>query len=404
MGKRTRRMTAAKTAAAVPLADAPFARPSRADRRRVLLVTPGGLGERGGIGRLVNHIVGHCEAAGIGPGFIVIDPWGPRNLALMPFFFVRALAQIVWHVARGRVALMHVNMASWGSVARKGPIVQLARALRVPVVLHLHAGDFETFYGALPRIGQRYVRGLFAHCDRLIVLGEPWRRFLREVAGIPDRRILVLENAVAGPPAPPVRPMDGPCRLLFLGRIEPEKGIGELIEALADPRLRPFDWRASLGGAGDIAGYRRQAERAGIAERVEFLGWRPEAEARDLLGACDIFVLPSHFEGLSMAVLEAMAYGLAIVCTPVGSIPSAVEDEVSALFVPVGDAPALAGALLRLIAAPDLRARLQAAAREGFNRKFDIGLYCSVLEHTYDEVLGERHNSTGRFSGRHDPW
>lgn len=395
MGKRTPRMTAAA---------AEFAPGARTGGRRVLLVTPGGLGERGGIGRLVNHIVAHCEAAGIGPGFIVIDPWGPRNLALMPFFFVRALVQIVWHVARGRVALMHVNMASWGSVARKGPIVQLARALRIPVVLHLHAGDFETFYGTLPRIGQRYVRGLFARCDRLIVLGEPWRRFLREVAGIPDRRILVLENAVAGPPAAPDRRHDGPCRLLFLGRIEPEKGVGELIAALADPRLRPLDWRASLAGAGDIAAYRRQAEQAGIAERVEFLGWQPEAEARALLDACDIFVLPSHFEGLSMAILEAMAYGLAIVCTPVGSIPSAVEDEVSALFVPVGDAAALASALLRLIAAPALRAQLQAAARDGFNRKFDIGLYCSVLEHTYDEVLGERLDTAGRFSGQHDPW
>jgi glycosyltransferase involved in cell wall biosynthesis len=352
-------------------------------------VTPGGLGERGGIGRLVNHIVGHCRAAGVGPGFIVIDPWGPRNLALMPLFFVRALAQIVWHVARGHVALMHVNMASWGSVARKGPIVQLARALRVPVVLHLHAGDFEAFYGRLPRIGQRYVRGLFARCDRLIVLGEPWRRFLREVAGIPDRRILVLENAVAGPPDAPVRAGGGPCRLLFLGRIEPEKGVGELIAALGDPRLRALDWHASLAGAGDIATYRRQAEQAGIADRLAFLGWQPEAEARTLLDACDIFVLPSHFEGLSMAVLEAMAHGMAIVCTPVGSIPSAVEDEVSALFVPVGDAHALAGALSRLIDTPALRARLQAAARDSFNRKFDIGLYCSVLEHTYDEVVGE---------------
>lgn len=366
---------------------------------RILLVTPGGLGERGGIGRLVNHIVAHRGRRGAGPDFIVIDPYGPRNLAVMPLFFARGLVQIVWHILCRRVDLVHINMASWGSVVRKGIIVHLVHLLRRPIVLHLHAGDFESFYGALPRPAQWFVRGLFARADRLIVLGEPWRRFLRE-HGFADARITVLTNAIQGPEAEPERRQDRPCRLLFLGRIEPEKGVGELIDALASAPLRALDWHATLAGAGDIARYRRQAEAGGVASRIDFAGWQDEPAARALLADSDIFVLPSHFEGLSMAILEAMAFGLAIVCTPVGSLPDAVEDGVSGLFVPVGDTAALAASLAALIANPERRAALQIAARSDFKRKFDIALYCSVLERIYDEVLGERIGACSGFRPR----
>ena len=374
-------------------------------RKRVLLVTPGGLGERGGIGRLVTHVTGHWARTGTGPDCTIIDPYGPRNLALAPFFFLRALLQVLWYVLRGRVALTHVNMASWGSVIRKGIIVHLAAILRIPVVLHLHAGDFEAFYGALRPCGQRFVRGIFARADRLIVLGEPWRRFLVDRLGICENRVTILENAISGPLEPPARrEHSGPCRLLFLGRIEEEKGIHELLAALADPRLVGLSWEATLAGAGAVERFRAEAERLGLGSRVAFVGWQPEPAARSLLACSDVFILPSHFEGLSMALLEAMAFGLAIVCTPVGSLPVAVQDGVSALFVPVGDAERLAGALAGVIEDAALRARLQEAARDRFNEKFEIGHYCSALARLYEDVLREKTGMRAHMSAERNPW
>lgn len=364
--------------------------------KRILLITPGGLGERGGIGRLVTHITGYWARTGTGPSCTVIDPYGPRKLALMPIFLASALFQILWYALSGRVALAHINMASWGSAIRKGVILHLATILRIPIVLHLHAGDFEAFYQALSPFWRRRIRGMLARADRLIVLGEAWRIFLRDVMGLPEYRIIVLENAVAGPERVPSRIGDGPRRLLFLGRIEEEKGIPELLAALAHPRMKGLDWKATLAGAGDIARFAAEAGRLGISSRVEFAGWQPEPEAKALLARSDIFVLPSHFEGLSIAVLEAMAYGLAIVCTPVGSMPSAVEDRSSALFVPVGDIEALANALAEAIEDGALRTRLQKAAWDRFNEKFDIGLYCSTLVHIYGDVLRERAERCGR--------
>ena len=92
------------------------------------------------------------------------------------------------------------------------------------------------------------------------------------------------------------------------------------------------------------------AESLGLAEAVHFLGQRQDVP--DLLNAMDIFVLPSYSEGVSLALLEAMAAGLPVIATAVGGLPEVVEDGVTGLLIPPRDAEALAGALERLLADP----------------------------------------------------
>ena len=89
-----------------------------------------------------------------------------------------------------------------------------------------------------------------------------------------------------------------------------------------------------------------------------------------------------------MALLEAMAFGCAIVATPVGDTPEAISDGVSGLLVPVGDRAALVSALERLVTDVPLRTRLQAAARQRFCEKFEIAAYCDRLTRLYRELSG----------------
>lgn len=370
-----------------------------ANRRAVFIVSPGGLKERGGIGRMVSNFTRHWDETASGPAYRVIDPWGPRRLIVMPFYFAAALVQILWQALFGRIALLHVNITSWGSVLRKGVIVWLGHWLKIPIVLHLHAGDFLTFYERLPALGKLWTMSVLNRADRLVVLSEGWRRTLAEGLDIDLERLVVLPNAVPGPPEAVLsrRQLAGegntegnPCGILFMGRLEPAKGVPELIDALADPRLASCDWRASLLGAGAIDDYRRQAARLGIEDRLEFAGWRDSAAVERRLAEAQIFVLPSHFEGLSMALLEALAFGLAVVATNVGAAEEIIEDGVSGLLIPVGDHEALVTSLLRLVSDPILRAALQRGARRRFNESFDISTYCRKLERIYDDVLRDR--------------
>jgi len=341
------------------------------------------------MGRVVSSFTRHWQETGSGPEFRIVDPYGSEASVLRsPLYLARALALIVRSGLRRHIDLLHVHVSTRGSVLRKGLAVLTARPLRIPVVLHLHGADFDHFYRRLPRPVRRMTASLFRTADRVVVLGEYWRRFLVEELGLDETRIDVLLNAVRGPDALALGRRGGrTCRLLFMGRIEREKGIPELLAALGSPAVADLPWSIRLAGIGDAAPFERQADALGIGDRVEFVGWVSPETIYGWLEECDVFVLPSHREGLSMAVLEAMAYGLAVVTTPVGAHREAIDNGVDGVLVPVGDVEALAAALERVIGDEGFRGRLQAGARARFLRDFRIDAYCDRLKAIYASAL-----------------
>lgn len=349
----------------------------------IYLISPGGRREKGGMGRVVDTIAGdlasHCPELPVA----VVDTYGPGPFHLMPFHFAAALGRLAWAFAAGRAQLAHVHMAEYGSVLRKGLVMGLATLFRVPVVLHLHGGRFPEQYRRASRPLRWALRRVIGMAGEVVVLGETWRSFVeQEFAGCAGR-VTVLHNAVPGPAVMPPRPEGGPVRLLFLGRLVPLKGLSVLFEALAGEALRARDWTLTIGGDGDLDRYRAEVERFGLADRVRFAGWLDREGCAAALGAAQVVVQPSFTEVLPMAVLEAMAHGLAIVATPVGNVPDAIAAEETGLLVPPGDPAALAAALCRVIDDAALRERLGAGARARFEAAFDVTAYRGRLLELY---------------------
>jgi glycosyltransferase involved in cell wall biosynthesis len=274
-------------------------------------------------------------------------------------------------------------MAANGSTLRKGLLVYLASSFGVPVLLHLHGGDVEIFYRALGPRPRRALVGMLARADGIVVLGSYWRHFIVEELRLDPGRVHVLPNGVPDPGRRASAEAPAACRILFLGDVCDNKGIPELLAALARPQLRPLAWQMLLAGKGDSARYQALAGSLGIGERVSFLGWVPGKAANELLASSDVLVLPSRFEGLPMVVLEAMAHGLSVIATPVGAVPDAITHEETGLLVAVGDSAELAEALRRVIADATLRRRLERAARERFLRSFQITAVTQQLEAIY---------------------
>ena len=149
-----------------------------------------------------------------------------------------------------------------------------------------------------------------------------------------------------------------------VARLVPQKGIDVLIHALAQTVGEARDWTLTLVGDGpEREALERQVQQAGLQEQVQFLGFRSDPQT--FLLQAGVFVLPSRFEGMPNALLEAMAAGLAVVVTDASPGPlEVVVHGVSGLVVPSDDPSALADALDRLAADPLLRERLGGAARE----------------------------------------
>lgn len=270
-----------------------------------------------------------------------------------------------------RAPLVHIHLASRASFWRKAIVCAMARIRRRPYVLHVHGAEFSKFYheecGA---ISKWIVRHTLERAALLLALSGQWQDTLERIA--PRATVQTLPNAVALRDVPS-RAADGaPMRILFAGRIGTRKGAFELLRAFA--RLASRFPTATLVCAGDGEGekLKQLAAELGVAERLECPGWLNAEQMGDELRRASIFALPSHQEGVPIALLEAMSHSLPVLTTPVGGIPEVIESDRNGLMVTPGDVDAIEQSLDRLLQSSAERQRLGAAARATIAERYSL--------------------------------
>jgi len=354
--------------------------------RQIAVIMPGGVTGRGGMSRMAATFTRRLAREPDFP-YEVIDSYGSRLNAAggklrMPIHFVGALLRAAAGCISGRTKLAHLHVAKAGSIVRKIALFRVYRTFGVPTILHLHAGDLPESCVAHPRLASLLRRSL-PHMAEVIVLGEHWRRFVIDTLAAPPDRVTVLPNGVDGPLAVPDRRDRAGCHILFLGLVTEQKGMDDLVAALAAPALAGSDWRITIAGSGQIEHYAAMCEALGIGARVSFAGWVEEPETRRLLEAADLLVLPSHFECMPMAIIEAMAYGLPVVATEVGAVAEVVREGETGFLVAPRDRAGLTRALAALVGDRDCRSRMGANGRRRFCQEYDIEVFNARLTTIY---------------------
>ncbi len=334
----------------------------------VSLLQQNGLFEREGIRYVSTHAEG-TRAAKIGAAF-------------------KGLLRTVACLARGP-DIVHAHAASKGSFVRKSVLLALARGSGARTVFHLHGACFDSFIEGSPAPMRRWIRHTLERSSVVIALSSRWAEYLQGFA--PRARIVVIPNSVPLPPAGSDRAEPG--RILFLGQVERRKGIDELVDALALLKERFPHARLAIGGQGELARVKARALEQGVGDRIEELGWVTAERKAEELARAAIFCLPSHAEGLPMALLEAMAAGKAVVSTGVGGIPDALRHGDNGLMVEPGDAAALARALASLLGDEEERRRLGARARATIEREFESGVVIGHISAVYRQLRDKRSDS-----------
>ncbi|SHF03226.1 glycosyltransferase [Streptoalloteichus hindustanus] len=273
----------------------------------------------------------------------------------------------VVHRLAARADLVHAHLGE--DIAIVPLALSAAWRHRLPLVLTVHSSMRHTLPisgarsavlrvlgGTLERYGERRAQAVITLTTRLARL--------LAAHGVPADRLHVIPSGVRRAlfhSADGAHLVDVPRpRVLFLGRLHRQKGVADLVRALA---LVPSAHLVLAGDGPERARLSRLAGVLGLAHRVRFLGFVPHDQVPALLRDVDLLVMPSRYEELGTALVEARHVGVPVVATRVGGIPDVVRDGVDGLLVPPGDIVALAGALQRLVDDPVLADVLASRAR-----------------------------------------
>ena len=281
-------------------------------------------------------------------------------------FFLKAYRKIAGILnSECKPHLAHVRFSSYGSTFRKGLIARLLARKKVPFVLSAHGSMYVSFYNSLQPFIKQWVRKMFLLSQGLIVLSESWKEFYQSIICDGSIPIWILPNAVELPAEPIAWDTTHDLRLLFLGLMTERKGSDRVLKAVARlPQPTRSKVSVFMAGNGMVEAMQSLATGLGISDRVTIRDWIQAEQKEAWLRDTNAFILPSQYEGLPNAMLEAMAWGKALIVSPVGGIPEFVTDGVEGFLVPPDDIDAIADAIRKLAENPELRMQMGMAARK----------------------------------------
>ena len=358
-----------------------------------LLVIPWGLAAPGGVSQIVASLHRELGALGWNPTVLVptwaatapaVDdtgtipvlrwrirsPWSDGNAAKSLIAFLLTFPAFAWRwreLAR-RHDWQVVNFHYPGLSALTWIALKRLKLWRGAVVLSVHGREVRDPQPPRGAVARRLMAYLLANADAVVACSEELARDVLRIAPGAAGHLRVVANGISAEALqaefdPSFVLPDGlsGCRyVLNVATFEHKKAQDVLVDAFALVAARQPDVRLVLVGRSTpwLGEIRQRAAGLGIAHRVHFFSDVPHYQVLSFLARASLFCLPSRAEGHPVAILEAAALGIPVVSTPVGGIAQTIPDDSHGLLVPVGDVHALADALCRLLADPELARRL----------------------------------------------
>jgi glycosyltransferase involved in cell wall biosynthesis len=311
-----------------------------------------------------------------------------QNAALALAQYARFIRTLVYF----RPQIIHVHTSQGLGWLKDTFYIHLAKRFHCKLVLHVHAADFEELYEKKSSFIRDYTRKMMRKADAVIAVSEEWAVRLGKI--VPAEHVYTLKNCIAVDAIDShslERSRGARLNALFLGSVGRRKGAFDLLEAMGRLRLSGCYLQVWIAGyeerEGDLGRGRIRRDELQLGDRCHFLGTVRGAEKIQLLSKAGLFVLPSYNEGLPMAILEAMAAGLAVVSTPVGGIPEVVKDGYNGFLVNPGDVEALAEKLAVLACDPHLCEVMGTRSREIAERDLDVKPYIERLIRLYESII-----------------
>ncbi|KPA21249.1 GDP-mannose-dependent alpha-(1-6)-phosphatidylinositol monomannoside mannosyltransferase [Shimia sp. SK013] len=301
-------------------------------------------------------------------------PPGLRGLLFQLFYFAEA-AVLAQHLRKKDVRHLHNHIAKSSCTVA----MLMSEMSGIPYSFTLHGPDIF-FAPDHWRLDEKIARSKFVACishfcrSQAMALSDPkhWHKLHIIHCGVDP-------SLYADTPPPSGH------RLLFVGRLAPVKGLPVLLRALA-PLINDFaDLKLTVIGDGPgRKALEHQAQTTGIADHVDFVGYKNQTEVAEALAQTDLFVLPSFAEGVPVVLMEAMAAARPVVTTQIAGVPELVDHGASGLLVPPGDTHALSRAIASILADPKRAAEMGAHGRERVEVAFTAATEAARLAQLFE--------------------
>ena len=281
-------------------------------------------------------------------------------------------------------AVVHYNIPLMkAAIIRDYMLIRIAHKLGMPIVLHIHGGNYIKERNR-PWYIKRLLNKIFSWGKSIIVLGEEEKTILKEDFNL--KNVISLPNCIDLTEAKEFK-RDISCKetldILYIGRIEPNKGIDYTFEACKALKNDGVKFHLHFAGKEEFEGQYIPEFKEALGDNFTYHGIVSGAPKTELLKKCDIFLLPSFYEGLPMSLLETMSFGQVPIVTPVGSIPTVVKDKINGIFIGVKNCEDIIIAIKELKNNTNLLSIMSRQARETILNKFDDNKYINRLNILY---------------------
>ena len=277
--------------------------------------------------------------------------------------------------------LIHIHTSEPPSALRKTIFLFVANLFHKKTIVHFHSFSPKTTINSRYKMVYSY---LFRKADTILVLSEYWKKELLGAFSL-ENKIKVLYNPCTEPDIK--KKHNRKRQILYAGTINARKGYADLIKAFARISGKFPAWKIVFAGNGEIEQARLLAKELKIDTQVIFLGWINGIEKSKAFQESSVFCLPSYAEGFPMAVLDAWAYGLPVVTTPVGGLPDVLINGKNALVFQPGDIHELAQQLHKIIENKELRMAISEESIYLSTNLFNQSVICLQLDNIYNEMF-----------------
>jgi glycosyltransferase involved in cell wall biosynthesis len=305
------------------------------------------------------------------------------NIVFNAINFIYRCLKLIIYLAVYNPDITHIHVAADNDFIQKNIFHNICKSLNKKTIIHTHGSRFKEWYASLDLNNKKKVKDFFNKSDAIIVLSDSWKKFYSKISS--QKNIFVINNSIENIDFKIYKRIYPKKEfvVLFLSSICERKGTYDLLKVIKMIKKENFRF-VFVGPYENKNKFFKEVDILKIRDRCEFIGEVLGKERFKYYASADVFVLPSYAEGLPVAILEAMSFGLPVISTKVGAIPEVIKKK-NGILIEAGDINKLKDAIIHISQNKD-KINYNKNNKSEINKRYTKKIFESKLRDAYDTI------------------